>query len=375
MTRLQISTDVENISNVTDQRVLVNRSVQHALERVYQFHDFPYYIQDKGVIETVATYETGTVNVTNGSTALTFSGSTLTSGMAGRKIRFSGGIPYYRILSVDTGAGTAVLENNYQGTSDTVATFTIYKDEYRLASDVDKYKTLRQLQNSVVLSDTTPTNFDELYPMPNSYSDPIRSIMVGTKLDTYTTGTVSATVATKTITGASTLWTSVEGLGRMSNLRIGNDVYTIKSVGSATSITIYEDVVTTVSAGTAYEITLNNLVVQLYNIPNSARLLYYRYFRLPALLANDYDIPDMPLSWHWILMYGALSIVLMHKGDVQKAQQEAETRFIDGLSMMKLKIGSFAPDRIYKRKSIDRVGGRRLGGLEESAFDRRYSMP
>ncbi len=371
MTRLDLVTDIENISLVTDQRVLVNRSIQHALSRVFEYHDFPYYIQDKGVINTVATYETGTVNVANASTTLTFTGI-LTAGMAGRKIRFESENPYYRILSVNTGAGTAVLENPYQGDDNTTATFVIFKDEYRLAPDVDKYKIMRQAQNSVVLFDTHPTGFDELYPMPNSYSDPIRSLMIGTKLDTYTTGTVSA--SGHTITGSATaLWTSVEGLGRMTNIRIGNDVYTIKSVDSATQITTYEGV-TTVAAGTSYEITLNNLLVQLSSIPDTARVLYYRYFRIPDVLANDYDIPDMPHSFHWILMYGALSIVLMQKGDIQKAQQEAESRFIDGLNMMKLKLCSFSPDRIYQRKSIDRIG-RRLDGLETSNFDRRYSMP
>ncbi len=373
MTRLQIATDVENIALVTDQRVIVDRAIQHSLSRVFEYHDFPYYIQDKGVINTVATYETGTVNVANASTALTFSGSTLTSGMAGRKIRFSGGNPYYRILSVNTGAGTAVLEQAYQGTTDTAATFTIYKDEFRLASDVDKYKIMRQSQNSVVLFDTHPTGFDELYPMPQSYADPIRSLMIGTKLDIYTTGTVSA--SGHTITGDGDCdWDTVEGLGRMTNIRIGNDVYTIKSVDSATQITTYETL-TEVSAGTSYEITLNNLVVQLHSIPNSARLLYYRYFRIPDVLTNDYDIPDMPHSFHWILMYGALSIVLMQKGDIQKAQQEAEARFIDGLNMMKMKLGSFSPDRIYFRKSQDRVGRGGMDGLEKSNFDRRYSMP
>ena len=107
---------------------------------------------------------------------------------------------------------------------------------------------------------------------------------------------------------------------------------------------------------------------------DTAKLLYYRYFRIPAILANDYDIPDMPHSWHWVLMYGGLSIVLMQKGDINKAQIEAEVRFIDGLNMMKLKIGSFSPDRIYKRKSIDRIGVN-LDGLEKSQFDRRWSSP
>lgn len=370
MTRLEIAEDIENISNVKDQRTLVNHSIQRALERISEFHDWPYYIQDKGVIETIAPYETGTITVTNGSKTITGSGTTFTSAMAGRKIRVAGGNAYYRIAAF-VSTTEITLEYNYPGSTASAQTYKIYKDEFRLNADVDKYKLLRQSQNSIILFDTHPTNFDSSFPMPNSYSAPIKSIMVGTKLDVYTTGSVSATGTT--ITGSSTSWTSAEGLGRMSKIRIGNNVYTVKSVDSDTQITTYETVAT-VAAGTSYEITLNNLVVQLYNIPDSAKLLYYRYFRLPVILANNYDIPDMPHNWHWLLMYGGLSIILMQKGDINKSQIEAEARFIDGLNMMKLKIGSFSPDRIYKRKSIDRIGGN-IDGLEGSAFDRRFSYP
>ena len=370
MTRLEIATDIISISNVTAQPILVNRSIQHALERVFEFHDWPYYIQDKGVIQTVATYGTGTVSVTNGSPNLTFSGATLTSNMAGRKIRINDETPYYRIKSVNTGAGTAVLENNYCGSDNALANFTIYKDEFRLNADVDKYKLLRQSNNGVIVFDTHPTDFDSVYPMPNAFGDPITSIMIGTKLDTYSTGTVVSSGTT--LTGTSTAWTTVEGLGRMSNIRIGTNVYTVKSVDSDTQITTYEGMAN--ASGASYEITLNNILVQLHDIPDEAKLLYYRYFRLPDLLVNDYDIPDMPHSWHWVLMYGGLSIILMQKGDINKAQIEAETRFIDGLNMMKLKLGSFSPDRIYKRKSIDRIRGN-INGLEKGNFDRRWSMP
>lgn len=372
MYRLQIATMIESITNVKQQRELVNDSIQIALDRIFEAHDFPYYLQKDGVISTVAAYETGTVAVTNGSTAITFTGSTLTSGMTGRKIRFSNETPFYRISSVNTVAGTAVLENAYQGDDNTAATFVIYKDEYRLASDVDKYKTLRQLQNGIFVFDTHPSNFDEAYPMPQGYGDPINSIMIGTRLDTYSTGTITATGTT--ITGTSTEWTSVEGLGRMSKIRIGSNVYTVKSVDSDTQITTYETM-TTVTTASTYEITLNNLVIQLYPIPDEARLLYYRYFRIPAKLANDYDIPDMPHNWHYLLLYGGLSVVFLQKGDINKAQQEAEQRFVDGINLMKIKLGSFSPDRIYRRKSIDRFSGGRLDGLEDSHCDRRWSMP
>lgn len=377
MTRLDIAQDVESISLVTSQRALVNRSIQHALERVFCYHDFPYYIVDKGVISTVATYSTGTVTVTQGSPTVTGSSTVWTSAMVGRKLRVQGQNAYYRILSINTGTQVITLEQNFQGASGSNQTYTIYKDEYRLNADVDKYKMLRQAQNNVPVFSLHPTDFDQSYPMPQSYSDPNFEIMEGTNNDTYSTGTVSATSGSYTITGSGTNWTSVEGLGRMSKITLPNSgstrqVATIKSVDSDTQLTVFEDITVNVVAGSSYLITLNNLRVQLYQIPDSNRLIYYRYFRIPDILDNDFDIPDMPHNWHWLLMYGALSIILLYKGDLSKSQQEAEARFINGLEQMKMKIGSFTPDRIYKRKSIDRVQ-RRLDGLESPKFDRRYS--
>jgi len=137
-----------------------------------------------------------------------------------------------------------------------------------------------------------------------------------------------------------------------------------------TSITTYEALATS-AAGTSYEIKLDNIVVQLYQIPNTARLLYYRYYRKPFPLANDYDLPDMPDAFHHILIDGCLSQMWREKGDVTN-QADAENRFIRGLEDMKRKLGSFAPDRINTRKSCDAYK-QRTSGLEPATYDRRYS--
>lgn len=92
--------------------------------------------QASGTVTTVAPYNTGTVEVTNGSTAITFTGSTLTSGMAGRKFTVALGGPWYRLSSVNTGAGTAVLDRAYNETTDSASSFYIYQDEYDLVASV-----------------------------------------------------------------------------------------------------------------------------------------------------------------------------------------------------------------------------------------------
>lgn len=369
--RVDIATDVETISNVTTQRSLVNNAIQTALDRVFEYHDWPYYVQEAALL-TKAPYETGTVSVTNGSKTVTGSGTSWDSSYTGRKFRVANENGYYRIATVDS-TTQITLEQPIQGDTQSGVTYSIFKDEYRLAADVDRDKTFRQNQNGVALYDMPISSLDAVWPTPTSYADPTIKSTIGTKLDIYSTGTVTGVAAATTITGSGTSWTSLEGLTRLSLIRIGDNVYTVKSVDSDTQITIYEGLISAFSAST-YEINLNNIIVQLTSIPDAQTILYYRYFRRPAYMANNYDTPDMPHSWNWLLKFGALSEIFLQKGDINKAQQEAEGRFMEGLAMMKLKIGSFAADRIYKRKSIDRISNTQ-DGIERSAFDRRYSQP
>lgn len=372
MTRLDIANQVVTISNVTSQTSLVNFAIQTALNRVHQAFDWPYYLESN-IISTVATYTVGTTKVNNGSPIVIGLGTIFTASMVGRKFRHANENAYYYIISYQSST-QITLSTPYQGATDSIgSTYTIYKDEYRLAPDVDKYKKSIQIQNGVAIQDIPITTFDQIFPTPQSFSDPNLSMMIGTKLDTYNTGTLSANIGTNILTGSGTGWSSVEGLGRMSDILVGTNRYTVKSVDSDNQITVYEMIAATVTTS-SYNITLNNLVLMYYPIPNIEENVYYRSFRVPDLLANDYDVPDMPHSFHWILVYGALSFVYLQKGDISKSQIESENRFIDGINMMMKKIGSFSADTIYKRKSTDRTR-RFADGLEASNYDIKYSRP
>jgi hypothetical protein len=216
--------------------------------------------------------------------------------------------------------------------------------------------------------------------MPTALADPISAMMVGTQLDTYSVGTVTATANTNVITGAGTSWTTVQGLGRMNTITLPTNatprnVYTIKSVDSDTQLTVYETISVNVPASSPYSISLKNVRVQLYQIPSAARTLYYRYFRVPELCVNDWDVPDMPDSYHWILIHGALTFVMAQKGDAPSTTYN-QTAFAEGLKEMQHKLGSLAPDMRYHVKSIDRMPrDNRLDGLESSNYDRRWSTP
>lgn len=87
------------------------------------------------IVTTVAPYTTGTIAISNGSTALVGTGTTFTTAMTGRKFCIGTGGPIYRVTYVSPTAMT--LSRNYQESAQTASSFTIYQDEYDVATDVD----------------------------------------------------------------------------------------------------------------------------------------------------------------------------------------------------------------------------------------------
>lgn len=323
--------DVENIAQVTDQRNLVNRIMNRTLSRIAGFHPWPFYL-DEGFFTTVDDITAGDADVTNGSASVTsdHASTSWPAGVVGRKFRLTNQNAYYRILT-RVSATSITLETTFQGDTDTDEGYVIYQDEYRLRADVHVYHLLRQIQQGYALIDLDPAEFDILLPTPTAQGDPNYAINIGTRRDTYATGTVTATGST--ITGTSTAWTGVQGLSRGSRIRIGTAVYTVQSVDSDTSITVYETV-TTVSGATAYVIYLNNPRILIHQIPDAARNIYYRYWRNPVPLVNDYDEPDLPPDWQWLLVVGSLSELFTHKGDADRSTSN-EQQFLTGLQRMK----------------------------------------
>lgn len=370
MTFLDLQNDVTSMSIVTSQPVLVQHAIQYALNRITQEYEFPYYMNSKGVITTVAPYSTGTVTSINGSAIITGVGTNWTSILVGRKFQIQGDQAHYYISSVNS-TTSITLSVPYQGSAQSGVTYNIYKDEYKLASDVQSYNTLVQIQNSIPMVGIAPSRFDQNFPTQQSFDSPYLEMMEGTALDIYSTGIVSTTNLSTVVTGTGTNWTSVEGLGRMTNMIISGVRYTVQSVTSDTSINLYEQASGTM-ATSPYSLLLRNYKTQVFPIPAYVENLYYRFYRMPDILVNPYDVPDLPNDWHWIIIWGALSWIYLQKGDAQKAYTIAEANFMNGIKIMKTKIGNPSADRIYRRVSQDgRM--RPLDGLEKGTFDRRYS--
>ena len=343
--------DLEALAQYTGQRALVKRLINEAVAVVASTHEWPE-LWDRSFFTTVAAYTTGTVAVTEGLTTVTGTGTTFTAAMVGRKFRAGSDTAYY-VIAAFVSTTEVTLEAAYQGTTATGATYSIYQDEYRLLADVDQVKLLRQLQNGVALISTHPSAFDLELPAPSSMGPASYSIFVGTKKDTYSTGTVSMSVG-RTLLGSSTAWTTPQGLGRGTKLQIGSLVFTVRSVDNATQITTYEAAATAISASTSYVALLDNAVMQLYTIPNTAETYPYRYQRIPALLDADQDFPDLPLYLHPLIKPYVLQYLWEAKGlfDRKVSAQQTYDRF---LATALRTHGMTNPDRVYRRRSADRM--------------------
>ena len=359
MRRTDFATDLANITNISSQSALINRALNRAQDKMSGFTKWPFYM-DIGYFTTFDDISAGDADVTISSRSVTSNHASTSWGVGVlyRKFRAGSEQAYYPI-SARVSATSITLESPYQGATATDGTYSIYQDEYLLGADVDMNHIARQIQTGRSLQELDAIDFDDLYPTPTATGDPTYLVPIGRSRqgNVYSTGTVSASAGASTITGSSTTWLdeAAQGLSRGSRIRIGNDVYTVKSVDSATQVTIYGTIATAVT-GSTYEIFLDNIVVQVYPIPDSARNIYYRYWRKPAPMENNWDEPDLPSNWQHLLIPGALMELWAHKGDEARVRG-AEQEFLRGLQRMKEELVPSV--RTYQKRSQTQSFGRR----------------
>ena len=148
----------------------------HIARNIYE-HQFSF-LKAYGYLSTTPSYSTGTVAVTQDSTAVTGTGTTFTSAMVGRLIKFNGEDNYYEI-SAYTDADEITLKTAYIGTTDTDATFEIYKVNYDLASDFGNMRWIKQLDSPSRVIPLAEIPFTQLLPNEFKASGNITGYVMG----------------------------------------------------------------------------------------------------------------------------------------------------------------------------------------------------
>lgn len=131
-------------------------------------------------IATVADYTTGTVDVSNGGTAVTGHSSvwTTTQGDGSYFIQFSGANDWYRV-SARVSNTSLTLETAFQGTALSLATYTLRKFFYSLSSSADEVLDVRNWNTPMKLIQCDFRTIDLINPLVQSSSPGYAYMMFG----------------------------------------------------------------------------------------------------------------------------------------------------------------------------------------------------
>jgi len=242
-------------------------------------------------------YNTGTVTVAAGATAVVGVGTVWTSGMLateGYKIKFAGNDNVYDFTY--TAATTATISPALsQATDLTSVSYTIFKDEYQLASDFNRLlmngsvyvysggrvqDIIEEIPRDEFREEYSPEASDPIYrvmltrthgttgnrlirvnpPPKKAYVYPYEYIQLVTPMTDYSVGDVAVTNASAVVTGTSTYFLANAAAGdyfRVDSNGVGNSSkwYRILSVDSNTQITLETVFGEYTEAGLTYHIS------------------------------------------------------------------------------------------------------------------------
>jgi len=304
-------------------------------------------LQTSSYITLSEPYSTGTISATNGSQNITGSGTTWTASMTGWKIKIEGDDNIYTFTRTGNTSGT--LDKPFLGTTGTSLTYTLFQDTYSLASDFErllpygknrglyyfdngqryyleprredeffKYKAVTpdtplyywiDAKNNKVVFDPPPN--EEMYV----YYEYIPRL---TRLTEYTTGTVSVTSGSATVTGSGTAFSSFVSAG---------DYFRIDDDGTGSSSYWYQ--IDSVDSDTQLTLTSNYL-------GNSGSSLSYTISKVPLL--------SPPL--HLAILYGA---AIVGAADQESGMVKTWIALFDEIT------GAYAGNEKAERKGAQRI--------------------
>lgn len=239
-------------------------------------------------LPTIPNYSAGTLAVANGSRNVAGNGTTFTSAMVGRYLKLNRDTEIYRIRSVTDGTNL-VLETPYISDSGSSLTYFIWTKLYSLPPDVPHLEDIN-------LSDYPLRS--EPWPRKTLDSAIFAGYVIGAPhawawagldrtMSTYSTGTISISEDSKTLTGSGTAW--LDNVLPGAKVTIGTIEYNTESVDSDTQITLVQKA-TSAQTNSTYSITMQNRSqIALCGVPSPAVNLQLTYFKRTYDLVNDVD--------------------------------------------------------------------------------------
>lgn len=174
MTFLELQERVAELAGLDNTNTSDNTRIVEWINQSYQqlsaIYDWPWLI-DRTIIQTQADINTGTLSVTNNSTAVTFSAAPTIVGEAEQyMIQIDGTEEWYNLTDITTTSGT--LSVPYLGTTDATAGYKLRKMYYSLPTGVDRVLSMQQTIDDIKLEEISTNNFHEFFVDPNQTDTP-----------------------------------------------------------------------------------------------------------------------------------------------------------------------------------------------------------
>lgn len=259
---------------------------------------------------TTAMVNSGTMTATNGSKTVTASGTPFDSTVhVGAFIRFTGDTvdAMYRIQAIAS-TSSATIEPAYQGTTGGSKAYELHKLDYPLATELNDLASISIKANGYWLRPEHQMTAEAFYSPVRTVGDLTRVIVFNQDpiKTTYTTGTVTGTSGSATLTGASTAWLANVKEGDSILINGDTNYYTVYKVNSDTSITLYNYLTTSPATATYAASRQFAKTVRVYPSPDRAYVMFAKGLRAYAPLVNASDSNEMLSRYSAAVIEGAV---------------------------------------------------------------------
>jgi hypothetical protein len=214
---------------------------------------------------------------------------------------------WYRIVSI-TSTSVAIMEPAYQGTTGGSKAYELCKTDYLLPSELSDVAAIKfsydghlfvpghQLQTA----DASWPPFSTGYPVSFSIFNQSQVY------STYTTGTVTGTSGSVSLTGIGTAWLSNVTPGDEIVINGDTNTYRVYSVTSDTALTLYNKL-TAAATGATYTASRQfGKVVRMWPCADQSYVCFFRGLRSYAPLVNDSDVNELLLRYPHAVIEGAV---------------------------------------------------------------------
>lgn len=268
----------------------------------FRYRDYPL------VLSPVVT--SGTVTATNASQTVTASGTPFSTTLhPGAWIQFTADVTQaiYRVIAVAS-TSSLTIEPAYQGTTGSGKAYRLCPTDYFLPSEILDTANLSVSYNGWPLSITHQLRTDVYHAPTLSQGYPSQVSVFNSKVtsSSYSTGTVTGTLNTNTLTGSGTSWLTSIVPGDEIVITGDSSIYRVYTVTSDTSLTLY-NYLTVAPVGATYVASRQfGKVLRIIPCSDVPYVCFVKGLRSYAPLINTSDTNELLTRFPHAVVEGAV---------------------------------------------------------------------